>query len=145
MSQYCTIGGSIGYERQEDFDNAIHLLEVGGWLKDGFMVDELENRICDTSDVDISRKAFCIPVYHYHNLGGLLQNLFKGGKGEVVWTTTDGDFQGGVIVNGQETLYDLEVWAKENMEEENSLPPDDIAELDEWQQEVEQEFFEEMS
>jgi hypothetical protein len=148
MSKYCTIGGSITYENQEAFDNAIHLLENGGWIKNGFMINELGNRICDTSDtsdVDIARKAFCIPVFLYRNLGAVLDSLFKGGKGEVVWTSTDSGFKGGVIVDGEETIYDLEKWAKENMEQEASLPPEDFAELCEWQQDVEREFFEEFS
>lgn len=145
MSMYCTIGGSITYKNQEDFDNAINLLVNGGWMKDGFMLDELGNHLENTSDVDFSSKAFNIPVFLYYNLGAILGNLFKGGKGEVVWTSTDGRFDGGVIVNGKETLYDLEKWAKENMEQKDSLPPENFAELCEWHQLVEREFFEEFT
>jgi hypothetical protein len=112
MSKYCTISGSIGYERQEEFDNAIALLEKGGWLKDGFIVDECGNKISEETDVDVSERAICIPLFLHRNLGGLLDDLFKGGKGEVVWTSTESGFAGGVITDGVETSYDLIKWAK---------------------------------
>ena len=63
-----------------------------------------------------------------------LDNLFaKGkGKGRVVWASSDGDFEGGVIVDGKETVYNLAEWAKSNGieepphedEDEDSIDPD---------------------
>jgi len=147
MSMYCTISGSISYEKQEDFDKALSLLQVGGWLKDGFILDEMGTRISEEADVDISGRAIRIPLFHYRNLGGFLDKLFVGGKGEVIWTSTDGCFDGGFIIDGKEISYDLTKWAKENMPEEDADPPDenDFDSYCEWQQEVEQTFFEEMT
>ena len=46
-----------------------------------------------------------------------LDNLFaKGGK--VVWASSDEDFEGGVIVDGKGTVYNLAEWAKSNGIEE---------------------------
>ena len=41
-----------------------------------------------------------------------LVNLFANGNGKVVWASSDGEFEGGVIVDGKETVYNLDEWAK---------------------------------
>ena len=151
MSTYCTIGGLIHYEKEEDFQAALAILKEG-WLDDeGYMLTEDEHRIDEVEpSVDAVERDIFIPLFHYRNLGYVLNDLFKGGKGKVIWTCTDGCFEGGVIVDGKETHYDLEKWAAEgeNMEfEEDRTPPDVEKEFDdycEWQGEVEQAFFEMM-
>ena len=61
-----------------------------------------------------------------------LDNLFANGNGKVVWASSDGEFEGGVIVDGKSTVYNLAKWAKSNGikepphedEDEDSIDPD---------------------
>ena len=147
MSTYCTIGGEISYQNKKDFDAALSVLRVGGWLKENNFIDDSPTFINERSvDIDHNLRVINIPCSHYRNLGYTLENLVKDGKGVVVWTCTDGCFEGGVITDGHEEAFDLRLWAKENMEGDDAVPPDFDNEFEaycEWQQLVEQEFFEE--
>ena len=40
MSTYCTIGGEISYQNKKDFDAALSVLRVGGWLKENNFIDD---------------------------------------------------------------------------------------------------------
>lgn len=145
MSCYCTISGFIRYEKQEDFDAALAVIE--SWYDMDYCTDECDERINDDTEPDINRSAriITIPLFLHRNLGYHLNEIWTGGKGRVVWTCTDGCFEAGYIIDGKETTFDLEKWAKENMEEENATPPnvEDFDAFCEWQAEVEQAFFEE--
>ena len=81
-------------------------------------------------DIDYKKLNIEIPWFSYHNLVMHLDNLFaKGkGKGRVVWASSDGDFEGGVIIDGKETVYNLAEWAKINGIEE---PPHEDEDEDE--------------
>lgn len=139
MSQYCTVGGYIEYNSKDDFEKALNLLTEGGWVIGQNFVSETDDLLSEVPDIE--NQTITIPIYHYKNLAGILDALFDGGTGNVVWTTTDGDFQGGVINEIGETLYNLEDWARKEMADEFmefSEEPD----YAEWQQEVEQAFFE---
>lgn len=143
MSFYATIQGQIQYKTQEAFDAAVKLLADGGWIDaEENMVDEcgtpIDNGPC--APIDREHKVITFPLFHYRNLSRLLNSLFIGGEGQVIWTSTDGCFDGGVIENGSETYYNLRDWAaKEGLE----LVPEDTEDFDalcDNQQDIEQEF-----
>jgi hypothetical protein len=148
MSQYCTISGEIKYNTDEDFERALNLLKTGGWVNsENHFVDETEFRISEETTILPEDRIICIPLCHYRNLGYILEKLFQGATGQVIWTSSDGCFAGGIISDGNETHYDLEEWAKDNMPEEDATPPEieDVENYCEWQQEIEQAFFEDFS
>jgi hypothetical protein len=130
MSFYCTIDGEISYQDDASYQEAIDLLRRGHWLndKDQF-VDEAGAYFVEESTVDRDAKTITIPRGLYRNLGAHLNTLQKGSVSSfIVWGTTDGQYQGGVIQDGVETLTDLEAWAKE---------PEQVEELGEWIDECE--------
>ena len=141
MSTYATVGGYIVYAEKKDFESAVSLL--GSFVdSEGYFLDEMGERIGETAGADASDLTIIFPLALQRNLASMLLNLFVGGKGTVVWTTTDCNFQGGVIVNGEETLYDLTEWAEENDIGESPAPdPKDAENWNEYSQEIEQEFF----
>lgn len=148
MSQYCTIQAEIQYKDEESFNKALKTLEIGEWVKDGHFIDEMENQIAESEMIERDNLLITIPFFHYRNLGSALGYLFEGSKETswAIWTTTDGDFQGGVIEGGKEELFDLAKWAKENLEEDDATPPsiEDTENYCEWQSNVESEFFGDM-
>jgi hypothetical protein len=142
MSFYATIQGSIRYDKQQDFDAAMELLVRGQWMKDGRLVREDDRPISDGPDADPEARTLRIPRAHYRNLAWALGegDLFQGGQGKVVWTSTDGTFSAGVINNGKEDAYDLIQWGTPKLGE----PPDVDTSPEAyayWQNEVEQAFF----
>ena len=131
MSTYCTIDGTIHYGDQGACDRAIHHLHHKGWLdgKERFISEYGAGPIVDQSTVDRNAKSIYIPLGCYRNLGAHLNELLVGSNTNyIVWGTTDGAYQGGVIKDGVETLYDLEKWAKE---------PEQVEELGEWIDDIE--------
>jgi hypothetical protein len=146
MSLYYTIAGGIQYERQEDFDAAVRLLEDGLWLKDDHFISDTDEQVTeDAPNLDRENWMIQIPMFVYCKLGNVLNDLFRlGGKGRVVWTCTDGFFEGGVIVDGEETVYNLEQWSEENMPESDQ-PDTEAEEYCQWQEEVESRFLEKYS
>ena len=146
MSFYATIAGQIKYKKQEDYVAAKEFLEKGGWIDDeGYFVDENGFRISE--EQNLGSNQITIPTFHYRNLSYILNKPFIGGKGLVVWTSTDGCFQAGIIKNGVERCIDLEEWAKEqNLES----PPEKFdndqywQDFSDWQQEIEMAFFEDV-
>ena len=79
-------------------------------------------------DIDYKKLTIEIPWFSYHNLVMHLDNLFANGNGKVVWASSDGEFEGGVIVDGKETVYNMTEWAKSNGIEE---PPNEDEDEDE--------------
>jgi hypothetical protein len=115
MSTYFTMQGRIQYEDQESFDRAAEWLVAQEYVsKDGCPLDECGNRLTEYPTVHPTTRVIEIVFSYYRNLGRYIETLFIGGKGEVVWTSTDGMFEGGVVVDGEETNYDLAEWAKKH-------------------------------
>ena len=118
MGMHAEICGKINYQNLESLKTAVKQLEKGGWITKDHFTDDSGNYIDDeTPDIDYKKLTIEIPWFSYHNLVFHLDNLFaKGGK--VVWASSDEDFEGGVIVDGKSTVYNLAEWAKSNGIEE---------------------------
>ena len=148
MSFYATIQGEITFPTQERLDQAVNELTEDGWMKDGKFIDECGNIFDEQEQPDVQGLTLRIPFGLYRNLSRRIDDLTQGTTGKVVYTSTDGCFEGGVWLDGVFTCYDLKLWARENMEEENSLPPDindDFSAYCEWMSEVEMAFHEQMA
>jgi hypothetical protein len=145
MSTYATISGHLTYNQAVDYRKAIAMLEKDGWLVDGYIVDELNRKIIDDPDIDDKLQEIRIPLYLHRNLCGALDELFRGATGKIVWTSTDGMFNGGVIVDGKETHYDLDEWAKMNIKETVPGVDKDFDRYCECQRQVEESFFEQFT
>ena len=142
MSFYATIHARLVYESQTVFDNA--LVELGDYVDaQGYLVDECDDRISDEPNVDRQSRVIEIPFSSHRNLARILERLFQGATGKAVWTSTDGCFEGGVIVNGEETIYDLAKWAADNVEGDAPNVEEQFDEWVEWSVEVEAAFFDE--
>lgn len=157
MSTYVTMQGSLRYDSKAYFDQVVSTLKTGGWAnEDGFFIDEMENPVCDDGshepDIDPVERTIDIPICHYRNIGRV-KFFPPGTEGYIIGTCTDGCFEGWVNENGVETNYDLEKWAKENLEGDDAIAPqrseydtdaDYGQNLCDWQQMVEIEFFGDM-
>ena len=139
MGMHAEICAKIHYQNLESLKTAVKRLEKGGWITKDHFTDDCGNYIGDEMpDIDYKKLTIEIPWFSYHNLVFHLDNLFaKGkGKGKVVWASSDEDFEGGVIVDGKGTVYNLAEWAKSNGiekpphedededEDEDSIDPD---------------------
>lgn len=157
MSFFATVGGSLAYEKQEDFDAALKLLVDGGYCNsEGHFLDDMENALSEELDINKEAKEISIPVFHYKSLAYLLDDVVVGATwGTVVWTSTDGCFQAGVYKFNpgtgkvEETTYELADWIKTQEFSADELDPmpnqeEDFSAWVEWAGEVEQLFFEEM-
>ena len=123
MGMHAEICGKINYQNLESLKTAVKQLEKGGWITKDHFTDDSGNYIDDEMpDIDYKKLTIEIPWFWYHNLIMHLDNLFAKGKGKVVWASSDGDFEGGVIVDGKETVSNLAEWAKSNGIEE---PPNE--------------------
>ncbi len=144
MSVYITMQGHIQFSSQADLDAAVKSLTDNGWIKDGRFTDEADEPYNDQPAADGLFLTF--PYGLYRNIGTEVERLAKGNKGEIVWTCTDGMFQGGTIMDGVETLTDLEKWAKEeaNAGDDDMVNPGatDFDAYAEWMQYVENAFME---
>ena len=151
MSTYITLQGSLCFPDQVTFAAAVALLEDGGegWIQKGVFVDECKDPLTtpERPATYPDTREIVFPYGLYRNIGLVVDQIYPGTTGTLVWTCTDGCFQGGVIDNGVETLTDLEQWAKESeMEKPNEPLIDDGGEFDrraDWMTEVEQAFNEE--
>lgn len=118
MSTYITAEGTLQYKNREDFLAAKKILEDGGWLKNGFIVDECNDRLSfsDVPDVDEKGLQINIPFGLHRNLGWVLvaDKVLKGNTGFISYTCTDGCCEAGEICGEKEEHFDLEKWAKEN-------------------------------
>lgn len=143
MSTYFTMQGEITYEQQEDFDAALKVAEEWTDGKGRFTTEDDEVITEQQENIYPTERRIVIPWGLYRNFGRFLDELFKGGKGWAVWTSTDGMFEGGVYEDGKETTYDLEEWAKEHFFDEGESMPDAQEDFDEYvevQSEIESEF-----
>jgi len=146
MSLYTTIQGKIAYQTEESFQKSLKILTDGGWLDGVFIIDECGEDISKNPNIDTKEKTIEIPLGLHRNLSYVLDQLFSGGIGKVVWASSDGCFEGGVIENGIETLYDLQEYSlKEGTEADIPNFNDDFDKYCQWQSEVEQDFFEEFA
>ena len=130
---HAEIRGKINYQNIESLKTAVKQLEKEGWITKDHFTDDSGNYIDDEMpDIDFKKLTIEIPWFSYHNLVMHLDNLFANGNGKVVWASSDGEFEGGVIVDGKETVYNLTEWAKSNGieeppnedEDEDSMDPD---------------------
>ena len=147
MGTYCTIQGQIEYSSQEKLQEAIGILQAGGWMKDGKFIDNRGETVDKTNKLDYKDKALTIPFCLYRNLNSVLRDITRNTKCKVTCTCTDGCFKGSVIIDGEETLYDLVEWAKENLPEEMMPEPDldtDFEDHCEWLNDTECYFHDEM-
>jgi hypothetical protein len=153
MSFYVLMQCQVEYPSQESFDTVVEMLQAGHWMdSDGYFIDEDKNRITQEPNIDRQSLSLCIPCSHYRNLSYLDIFMRHGVKGTVAWTSSDGCFTGYSYEDGQETTYDLNTWALENMDGDDRYPPkkeeynsqDDFDQnLFEWRQLVEREFHDE--
>lgn len=141
MSFYTTIQGQITYQNKEDFDKVVSFLKQNEWIKDNRFIGETEGL---APDYDINEKDLIIIIPHgyYRNLARIFNKLFECGKGKIIATSTDGIFEGYVIIDGKETVYNLNDWAKENAEYGSPDFEDDFDAYCEWMRDVENAFFE---
>lgn len=141
MSVYSTIQGNITYPNKEALDKVVNMLVEGKWMEDGCFLNELG--VKETENC-VNGLELEIPHNLYRNLGGQLNEIIKDSNDYyVVWTSTDGDFQGGILDSEarKESLYDLDVYAKRlsmSKPDEN-----DFQKVCEWMQDVERIFHEE--
>jgi len=147
MSTYATIVGHYVYQNKADYDNAIKMLTDDGWLRDRHITDECDDNISadDDPDTDDQAMEIRIPLALHRNLNRALDELFKGATGEVVWASTDGMFDGGVITDGKEKAYDLAEWAKTEKMDPAPDPDSDFQGYCDWQGQVEEAFFEQFT
>jgi len=149
MSFCATIQGDITYPDQEHLDAALEMLGKDvedGWIKGDKFVDEAGSIVCDNGEPDIDGLTLHIPLGCYRNMFRVLDAITEDTESTVVWTSTDGCFEGGVLTNDKKEYLDLEEWAKEN----DMKPPveidkssdDDWQEYSDWQTEVEDAFHE---
>ncbi len=119
MSFYATIAGTVTYDSQESFDAALKLISgENGWLnKNDNFIDENGNTILinpDYPDVDRKLRTITIPCGLYRNLVPLIDDLLKNGKGQIVWASDDGCFDGCYICNNgtiSSKTFNLYEWA----------------------------------
>lgn len=162
MSTYASVGGTIRYNSREAFDKAMALL-TSHWLdKDGKFHSEYNSgAINDEQCIFPDDLRIVIPEAYYRNLENFIPTLFENGVGRVVWTSTDGQFVGGVYTRReksdklQDVLYSLEDWFKSQVSPEDTTNPEsedyipnvetEFEEYCQWQEEVQNDFFEEFS
>ena len=169
MSKYTYIQGYIKYRNKNALNQAIKILEKGGWMKEDGFVDEIEDPInWDGNETHVNRDnlELIIPFHSYRNLSYVLDDILLGATdANIVGTTTDGDFGGWYIkvekeegIRGElknnlnlkpkikEEYFDLDVWAKDNGFEvvewidDDENDTDNSEEVFEYQREVEDAF-----
>lgn len=149
MSFYATIAGEVSYPNKDAFDSIVKQLQEKQFLsEDGYFLDELGEKISEDPDVLEEHLFIQVPIHHYRNLARF--NFFSpDATGTIVWTSTDGCFQGEVIEDNKGTLYKLKEWAATNLEPDDQFSPerDDYSSdddyynaLNQWQGMVEMEF-----
>lgn len=141
MSQYITVDGYIEYADEAAFQLAVAVLRRGFWIDDeGWFIDENGEQIGDEPSVDDDNWIIEIPRAYYRNLGSVLDEILFGSTHHIVWTSTDGCFDGGVIIDGKEQTCSLERFARKWMPDEDKRPPDPEIDPEEylaWQERVE--------
>src|SRR5262249_6672391 len=137
VSFYATITGSAHYPTKEAIDVALTRLRKHGWMNDqNDFVDE-RNRplVPDRAPATVEGLTLHVPWTLYRNLASYLDEILAGSKHKIAWTSTDGTYAAGVLIDGNETEFDLEEWAAEHVG-----PPDEGEEDGHYWAEVEFEF-----
>jgi hypothetical protein len=109
MSTYYSIEASLTYKDQSSLDEAIGTLSNGGWLVNGFIVDECSQPISSEKAVDDLQLT--IPFALHRNLGRHISALSVGvDYGDIKVLTTDGQEYAGYaeFLSGQATWGHLE-------------------------------------
>ncbi len=129
MSFYATISGQLTYDTAEDFARAVELLRNGGWVdEEGYFVDETGHRFENQQQpaLDAEHRRITFPYMGFHrNLAYALNRLCAASQGRVVWTSDDGCFEGGVIDDGKEEVFDLVEWGKDHGYPDAEWPEDE--------------------
>ena len=140
MSFYATMAGKLQYRTKEAYDNAVKVL--GPWIHHKNIMHEDGVVTKDRENLDPVKLTIEIPLCNYRNLFGVIHQAFRGATGKIVWTSTDGVFDGGVVIDGCNRIYcDLEVW---NNAAGGDPAPDYEEDCDDycaWQDKVEQAFW----
>lgn len=144
MSKYAYIEGQIIFGSEEKKNQAVRLLEEGGWIEDGQWHDEAGGSHGETLGEDA---VIEIPQKVYRNLIHYIKDIYKLAKTyHVAWASNDGDFHAGVISSGGTWTVDLYEWAKANVNESIPTEADFESEsefqenLSLWQESVIEEF-----
>ena len=137
MSFYATITGSARFRTKEAIDVALTRLRKHGWMNErNEFVDE---RQCPLEPAPaaatVEGLTLHVPWHLYRNLAGHLGEILAGSKHKVVWTSTDGTYSAGVLIDGTETEHDLREWAAEHVG-----PPDGGEDERDYWEEVEFDF-----
>lgn len=141
MSRYCRMEGQLFFNNEESFNQCVQTLKMGHWLndKDQF-IDETGFPITEDANVDHRHLVIAIPHFTYRNLCNI--NFFlPGTKGQVIGTTTDGDFTGWAQTEKCTQTFPLDLWAEEHVDDEMPDVETDFDAYVEWQCEVENYFF----
>lgn len=145
MSVYATIRGELKFNSKESFEKAKAILEEGGWIEDSHWRDEVGEDLGPAYQEDQLRIE--IPQFYHRNLLHILDQLTAlSSYYDILWASTDGMFDGGVISSGENTTVKLEEWAKNNGIEKPDQMEDDQGGMSDdalnWQEEVIQAFME---
>lgn len=137
MSQYCRIEGVVYFNNKKSFNQLIQTLKSGYWLNDkNQFVDENGTPITEAANVDHSHLVIAIPHFTYRNLYNV-SFFLPGATGQIIGTTTDGDFTGWVQTEKHTKTFPLDIWAEDNVEDEVPEFETDFDAYVEWQCEVE--------
>jgi hypothetical protein len=148
MSFYAAVQGQITYPNQERLDQVVTMLTEKEWMDNGKFTDECGGIIREETPSDVDGLTLNIPWACYLNLSRVLDEITKDTTGTLVWTSTDGCFDGGVYKDGVEKCYNLRAWASENMSPDDAQEPDFDNDFDnwiEWQALIVSEFHEEFA
>jgi len=123
MGKYYTQQGAIVYPDQETFDKVLEELQDEDWVDDdGFFTDEDGVRLTSKPTVVKADFSIVIPLASYRNLD--VQTLFpEGAFGVLYRTTTDGEFLGEHVIDGDRQHFDLTAWAAEHMPSHDRRAP----------------------
>ena len=113
MSFYTTIQGSITYTNLEDLQDSLKKIKECGHLNENFeWISDLGRKFKDKT-VDESIFTIRIPYFCYRNLLDSLGDILKQSSNHlVVWTSSDGIFEGGVYEDGNYINYCLKNWGE---------------------------------
>jgi len=122
MGIFATIGGSITFHKSEDVRDVCDSLKTLGEVNDdGLWIlgkDTGGPRALNEELLTIEIPRFC-----YKNLYSSIKDLIKKSPTHlIVWTSSDGIFEGGVFEDGSYVNYCLKNWG----EKKGILLPDDL-------------------
>lgn len=141
MSFYARMEGEVQYPDAETFWKMYKTLRQGFWLEpEGYFLDEAGSRFNEKPNVDFDQRIIRIPHASHRNLAHI-KFFLPGAKGKIIGTSCDGCFVGWITTPSGERHFDLIVWADEELGEEPPDPENEFDDYCEWQNEVENNFF----